>query len=225
MSFQPAPRPYACPKCNKSHDGCLGHRRKRPGEPCRAWPNSGSDVCRIHGASAPQAIAKATERTEQAAIIQAALTFALMRKGVSEEQALREELSRTLGHVAWPEVVADLEAANVLWGRTAEETGRKSGSGTGGDTTRDHATIRRRARLNVAVQSLMEGRKLLKSLAIEIVRLGLREREVRLSYQQGHLRASIMRAVLGNQALGLAPAQLEKAPEIVSRHPRLVGAT
>jgi hypothetical protein len=229
VSFQPAPRPYACPKCNKSHDRCLGHRRKHPGEPCRAWPNNGSDVCRIHGASAPPAIAKATERIEQAAIIQAARTFGLVRDGVSEEQALREELSRTLGHIAWLEfVVADLEAAEVFWGRTAEETGRKSGSGTGqpgGDTTKDHATIRREARLNVAVQSLMEERKLLKSLAIEMVRLGLREREVRLCEQQGHLWASIMRAVPGDQALGLTPAQPEKAPEIVSRHRRLVGAT
>jgi hypothetical protein len=183
-------------------------------------------VCRIHGASAPQAIAKATERIEQAAIIRAARTFGVTRDGVSEEQALREELSRTLGHIAWLEfVVADLEAEDVFWGRTAEETGRESGSSSGGDTSRDHATIRREARLNVAVQSLMEGRKLLKSLAIEMVRLGLREHEVRLSEQQGHLWASVMRAVLGNQALGLSPAQLEKAPEIVSRHRRLVGAT
>lgn len=71
----------------------------------------------------------------------------------------------------------------------------------------------------------MEGRKHLKSLAIEMVRFGLREREVCLCEQQGHLWASIMRAVLGNQALGLTPAQLEKAPEIVGRHRRLVGAT
>jgi hypothetical protein len=41
----------------------------------------------MHGASAPQAIAKATERIEQAAIIQAARTFGLVRDDVSEEQA------------------------------------------------------------------------------------------------------------------------------------------
>jgi len=179
----------------------------------------------MHGASAPQAIAKAAERVAQAVIVQAARTLGLARDGVSKAQALREELSRTLGHIAWLEfVVADLEAEDVFWGRTAEETGRESGSGSGGDTSRDHATIRREARLNVAVGYLMEERKHLKSLAVEMVRLGLREREVRLCEQQGHLWASIMRAVLGNQALGLSPAQLEKAPEIVSRHRRLVGA-
>jgi hypothetical protein len=207
---------------------CLAHR-KSDGKPCGGRSRNGADVCRMHGGSAPQAIAKAAERIEQAAVVRAARTFGLAREGVSEEQALREELSRTLGHVAWLEfVVADLEAANVFWGRTAEETGRKSGSGTGqrgGDTTKDHATIWREARLNVAVQNLMEERKLLKSLAIEMVRFGLREREVCLCEQQGHLWASIMRAVLGNQALGLSPAQPEKAPEIVSRHRRLVGAT
>lgn len=148
---------------------------------------------------------------------------------MSKEQALREELSRTLGPIAGLEfVVADLDAADVFWGRTAEETGRKRGSGTGqrgGDTTKDHATIRREARLNVAAVYVMEERKHVKILAIETVRLGLREREVRLSEQQGHLWASITRAVPGNQALGLTPAQPEKAPQIVSRHRRLVGAT
>jgi hypothetical protein len=223
MSFQPTPRPYECPKCGKVHDRCLGHRRKHPDAPCRAWPNNGSDVCRIHGASAPQAIAKATERVQQAAIVQAARTFGVARNGVSEEQALREELSRTLGNIAWlTVVVADLEAEDVFWGRTAEETGRESGSGGRGDTSRDHATIRREARLNVAVAYLMEERKHLKSLAVEMVRLGLQEREVRIEEQQGHLWASVMRAVLGDEALGLSAAQLEVAPEIVSRHLRLL---
>jgi L-serine deaminase len=31
--------------------------------------------------------------------------------------------------------------------------------------------------------------------------------------------------VLGDQALGLSPAQIEKAPEIVSKHLRLLGET
>jgi hypothetical protein len=147
------------------------------------------------------------------------------RDGVSEEQALREELSRTLGHIEWLKfVVNDLEAEDVFWGRTAEETGRESGSSGGGDTSRDHATIRRESRLNVAVQYLLEERKHLKSLAVEMVKLGLQEREVRIEEQQGHLWASIMRAVLGDEALGLSPAQLEKAPDVVSRHLRLLGA-
>jgi hypothetical protein len=48
---------------------------------------------------------------------------------------------------------------------------------------------------------------------------------VHLEEQQGHLWAQIMRAVLGDEALGLTAAQLEKAPEIVSRHLRLIGTT
>jgi len=178
----------------------------------------------MHGGGASRVKAKAAERVRQAEIVEAARTFGLTRDGVSEEQALREELSRTLGNIAWlTVVVADLEAEDVFWGRTAEETGRESGSGTGGDTSRDHATIRREARLNVAVAYLMEERKHLKSLAVEMVRLGLQEREVRIEEQQGHLWASVMRAVLGDEALGLSPAQLEIAPGIVSRHLRALG--
>ena len=211
----------------KTHTRCLGHHLKHPDQPCGQQPRNGSDVCRIHGVSVPQAIAKATERIEQAAI-QAARTFCLTRDGVSEEQALREELSRTLGHIAWlTVVVANLGAEDVFWGRTAEETGRESGSGTGqrgGDTSRDHATIRREARLNVAVAYLMEERKHLKSLAVEMVKLGLQEREVRLSEQVGHMFASAMLDVLGDEAFGLSPAQRERAPEIVSKHLRALGA-
>ena len=228
MRANPTPRPHACSACGETHDMCLAHR-KSDGKPCGGQPRNGSDVCRMHGGNTPQAKAKATERVQQAALVQATRTFGLTRDGVSEGQALREELSRTLGHIAWLEiVVADLEAEDVFWGRTAEETGRESGSGTGqreGDTTKDHASIRREAKLNVAVQYLLEERKHLKSLAVEMVKLGLAEREVRLEEQQGHLWASVMRAVLGDEALGLSPAQLERAPEIVSRHLRLVGGS
>ena len=92
-------------------------------------------------------------------------------------------------------------------------------------TSKDHATIRREAKLHVAVQYLLEERKHLKNLAVEMVKLGLREREVRLEEQQGHRWASVMRSVLGDEALGLSPAQLESAPEIVSRHLRLLTTT
>jgi hypothetical protein len=206
---------------------CLAHR-KSDGKPCGGQPRNGADVCRMHGGGAPQVKTAAAERVRQAEIVEAVRTFGLTRDGVSEEQALREELSRTLGHIAWlTVVVADLGAEDVFWGRTAEETGRESGSGTGqrgGDTSRDHATIRREARLNVAVQYLLEERKHLKSLAVEMVKLGLQEREVRLSEQLGHMFASAMLDVLGDEAFELSPVQRERAPEIVSKHLRALGA-
>jgi hypothetical protein len=195
----------------------------RRGERCRRAAARGAVVCASHGAKAPQVKAKAAERVARAEIAQAVRTFGLNRAGVSEEEALRQELGRTLGHIAWLEVlVANLEPADLFWGRVAEQTGRESGSGTGGDTTRDHAMIRREARVSVPLAHLLEERKHLKSLAVEMVRLGLQEREVRIEEQQGHLWASVMRAVLGDEALGLSAAQLEVAPEIVSRHLRLL---
>ena len=71
----------------------------------------------------------------------------------------------------------------------------------------------------------MTERKHLVVVAGKMIELGLQEREVHLAEQQGRLWASIMRAVLGDQALGLSPAQIEKAPEIVSKHLRLLGET
>ena len=90
--------------------------------------------------------------------------------------------------------------------------------------TRDHATIRREARLNVAVAYLMEERKHLKSLAVDMVKLGLQEREVHLSEQVGHMFASAMLDVLGDEAFELSPVQRERAPEIVSSYLRALGA-
>ena len=227
MSANPTPRPHKCPACGQDHERCLAHR-KSDGQPCRENPIDGLDVCYHHGGATKNARAAATERVARAEIVQVARTLGLARDGVTEEQALREELSRTLGNIAWlTVVVADLGAEDVFWGRTAEETGRESGSGTGqrgGDTSRDHAMIRREARLNVAVAYLMEERKHLKSLAVEMVRLGLQEREVRLSEQLGHMFASAMLDVLGDEAFELSPAQRERAPEIVSRHLRALGA-
>jgi hypothetical protein len=224
MRANPTPRPHACSACGETHNMCLAHR-KSDGKPCGGQPRNGSDVCRMHGASAPQVKTAAAERVRQVEIVQAARTFGLTRDGVSEEQALREELGRTLGHIAWLEVlVAHLDPEAIFWGRTVEETGRESGSGNGGDTSRDHATIRREARLNIAVAYLLEERKHLKSLAVEMVKLGLQEREVRLSEQLGHMFASAMLDVLGDEAFGLSPSQREMAPEIVSKYLRALGA-
>jgi hypothetical protein len=228
MSANPTPRPHKCPACDQDHLRCLAHR-KSDGQPCREHPIDGLDVCYHHGGATKNARAAATERVARAEIVQVARTLGLARDGVSEAQAMREELSRTLAHIEWLEVVVtDLGAEEVFWARTMEETGRESGSVTGqseGGTTRDHAKVRREARLNVAVQYLMTERKHLVVVAGKMIELGLQEREVHLAEQQGRLWASIMRAVLGDQALGLSPAQIEKAPEIVSKHLRLLGET
>ncbi|MGD0985694.1 MAG: hypothetical protein ABSA65_18065 [Acidimicrobiales bacterium] len=146
---------------------------------------------------------------------------------MSEEQALREELSRTLGHVAWPEVVADLEAADVFWGRTAEETGRKR-IGHRSAWRRHDEGPRHYPERGQAERRCPEPHGRAQAIEEPRHRDG-RARTPRTRgaplRAEGHLWASIMGAVLGNQALGLSPAQLEKAPQVVSRHRRLVGAT
>jgi hypothetical protein len=154
----------------------LAHR-KSDGQPCREHPIDGLDVCYHHGGATKNARAAATERVARAEIVQVARTLGLARDGVSEAQAMREELSRTLAHIEWLEVVVtDLGAEEVFWARTMEETGRESGSVTGqseGGTTRDHAKVRREARLNVAVQYLMTERKHLVVVAGKMIELGI----------------------------------------------------
>lgn len=50
----------ACSKCGAVHQRCKAHSRTN--KPCGSFPVKGQEVCRMHGGSAPQAVAKAEER-------------------------------------------------------------------------------------------------------------------------------------------------------------------
>lgn len=60
------------------------------------------------------------------------------------------------------------------------------------------------------------------SFAAKAVAAGLAERQVRLAERQGALIAEVLRAVLGDPALGLSKEQREAAPGVARRHLGLV---
>jgi hypothetical protein len=181
-------------------------------------------VCASHGAKAPQVKAAAAERVRQAEIVEAARVYGVPRE-VEAAVGIREEIWRTAGAIRWlGEIVAGLEQQDVIFGTTRLE--RSTGTGTGqraGDT--ESSTAVREAKLNLWVELLFRERKHFAEICAKAVALGLAERDVQLAEQQGHMVAAVVLAILSDKALALNRSQLELAPEIMSRHFRLVGST
>jgi len=202
---------------------CLAHR-KSDGKPCGGQPRNGSDVCRMHGASAPQVKTAAAERVRQAEIVEAARVYGLPRE-VEPAVGILEEIWRTAGAISWlVEIVAGLKQEDIVFGTTRLERSTGTGTGQRGRDT-ESTTAVREAKLNPWVELLFRERKHFAEICAKAVSLGLAEREVQIAEQQGRLVASIVRAILGDEVLALSPAQLERASEVVSRHFRLVGST
>jgi hypothetical protein len=199
---------------------CLAHR-KSDGKPCGGQPRNGSDVCRMHGGGASQVKAKAAERVRQAEIVEAARVYGVPRE-VEPAVGILEEIWRTAGTISWlGEIVAGLKQEDIVFGTTRLERSTGTGTGqSGGDT--ESTTAVREAKLNLWVDLLFRERKHFADICAKAVSLGLAERELAFQEQLGHLFSMTMRAILGDEALGLTPAQLEKAPGVVVRHLGLV---
>jgi hypothetical protein len=174
----------------------------------------------MHGGGASQVRAKAAERVRQAEIVEAARVYGVPRE-VEAAVGIREEIWRTAGSILWlGEIVGGLKQEEIIFGTTRLE--RSSGTGQrAGDV--ELSTAVREAKLNLWVELLFRERKHFAEICAKALSLGLAEREMQLAEQQGRLVASIVRSVLGDEALALTPAQLQRAPEVVSRHFRMVG--
>jgi hypothetical protein len=120
--------------------------RKQNGEPCRARPARGANVCRVHGGSAPQVKAAAKRRLAQAAdvLVQRLLAFALDgdttdnvalqaiiaaldRAGLSVKQAIEIGVDPA----PWEEVLANLAGIAPI---TREESRARRGLPAAPDT-------------------------------------------------------------------------------------------
>lgn len=226
MSANPTARPFACPACGFEHTKCLAHQRRHPELPCGQPPLDGQDVCRLHGGRQPAALKNAAQRIAAADIQVAVLKFGGRIEGISEHEALRQELARTMFQVAWAEqVVSQLNEEELFYGRTMEETEQETGSGTGqreGNTERKRAHMRREARMHAALAYLSERQEHLRRLAVDMVRLGLAERNTAINEEIGHTFAAVMRAVLSDPRLHLSNRALELAPAVVTEHLALV---
>lgn len=193
---------------------------KSTGKQCRGIAKQGQHVCRMHGGSAPQAIAKAKERIAEEEARVLVETYGRKIETTASE-ALLDEVQWTAGHVAWlRERVQEIESAAeapgtngehpLVWGVTREKTG-----GEDRGTTEEAAP-------SVWLKLYQQERQHLVKVCEAAIRAGIEERRIRLAEQQGALVAQAIRAILDD--LHLTTEQQARVSEIVPRHLRALAS-
>jgi hypothetical protein len=186
---------------------CTRQRNRGRGT-CHGSAVADADECRMHlGRKAADVIAEAEAR-------KAVVTYGLPRD-ISPTDALLEEVRYTAGHVAWlREKVAELEAADLVWGVT-EESDQQATEFPGTNVTRA-------AKPNVWLQLYQSERKHLVDVTKAAISAGIEERRVKLAEAQGAVLVGVIRAILAD--LDLSAVQQARVPEVVPRHLRAVSA-
>jgi hypothetical protein len=185
---------------------CEQHQRRECVSPCKRGGEChgyhlvrGSDKCRMHlGKKAADVIGEAEAR-------KAVETYGL-RRDISATDALIEEVQWTAGHVAYlRERIRELEAANLVWGKT-EEVDKGASEFTGIDVT--HAAVP-----NAWLQLYRDERKHLVDVCKAAISAGIEERRVRLAEAQGAIVVDVIRRILAR--LELSEGQSRLVPMVV----------
>jgi hypothetical protein len=197
-------------------------RSKQTGERCKLPPTAGHNVCRFHGSRSPQAKAAAEQRRQRT---EAERVMRMLGEPIdtTPAEALLDTVKRTAGYVAFlREQVAQVEADELVWGRTKETDGHAV-VGTGPRATLQATTDQvREAKPNAWLTLLGEWQDRLVKTCTACLTAGIEERRVRLAEQQGALVADVIRGVLAD--LGLNAEQSALVAEVVPRHLRLLTA-
>jgi hypothetical protein len=185
-------------------------------------PMAGLDACRLHaGVSNETARAKGLANLQAIRAQEAVATYGLPRD-IDPHDALREEIARTAGHVAWlGDIVASIDPDALTQGVTSV-VHKEGVSDQGNDVWYDQTTSA--AGASVWLSLYQAERKHLVDVCAAAIRCGLAEREVRLAEQQGALIAQVIRALIEDPELGLDAGSQEVARRVASRHLRALPA-
>lgn len=196
------------PKCTSTS--------KQTGKPCERRPAVGLDKCAIHcGLSKAERDRIAERFLAEREMRKAVITYGLPRD-ISPTDALLEEVRYSAGHVAWLRAkVAELEAADLVWGIT-EEVDKGASEFTGVDTTRA-------ATANIWLDLYNRERKHLLDLVKTAISVGIEERRVRLEEAKGQVVAELIKRILGR--LDLTDTQRDLSARVIPEEfRRIIGA-
>lgn len=169
--------PMPCGKCGEPHRRCTGHRKEsRGGGPCMQWPKRGQTVCHMHGGSSPQAESAATQRQAEAAADEALRRLLDNRQAPPVSDPINELLALA-GRARWA-LDAMGERVNELQDRLRYES---PGQGT------------EQLRSEVALWERMMSR--LHTVLVDLAKLDVDERRVRLAESQGELVAHVVQQI------------------------------
>jgi hypothetical protein len=194
-------------------------KAKQTGKRCKRDPAIGLDKCATHcGLSKAEREAVAERFLAEQKARKAVETYGLPRD-ISPTDALLEEVRYSAGHVAWLRAkVAELEAADLVWGMT-EQVDKGATEFSGVDTT--HA-----ASVNVWLDLYFRERKHLLDLTKTAISVGIEERRVRLAEAQGALMNDVIRRILARLSLSAEQSALLPmvVPEELRRAAAMAGA-
>ena len=195
------------------HQACTSHgsgisHPERKGMPCRRLPTNGLTVCISHGGRAPQTRRKAAQRMAERKIIDLAQTFGTPDVDADPGELILERIGVLAGHVRWLQArVENLQPEEVVWGTTIIKTGGQDEGTT--EAAAPNAWVTLYDRWNTA----------LVKLCVDALKVGLKEREVRIAEQQGTAIISLLDGLLTD--FGIDPDLPENAAK-VARHLQLV---
>lgn len=174
--------------------------RRSDGEPCQAFAMFGAEVCRVHGGKAPQVQRKARERVIEGKALAVAEKYAA---GTVDLGNPLDALLKLTGEIV---NFKDFMARRVEELRSEEWRY----GGLGGEQLRAEVAVYERAMDRA-------GRFL-----VDVNRLNLEERRVRLAEREGELLAGVIRAILDR--LDLTPPQRALVGTVVPEELRRVDA-
>lgn len=191
--------------------------KKRDGDQCGAPPMKGQRRCARPGGKSPQA-KKAAERRLAVQEATKNMDNAVRTLGITHKyqdidpgKALLEEISATYAHVQWlREKVAEIEANQLVWGRTQHE------DGIGPEGPIDKTTMK--AEPSVWYQLYLREREHLVKVTTAALKAGIEERKVRLAESQGELVGRVIRGTL--EALDLTAGQWQLMQTVVPQQLR-----
>jgi hypothetical protein len=215
-----------CDRCGLEHVAssggrpCKGHIRYHlvdgervaypEGEqpPCKGTAMHGQDVCHAHGGTAPQNRAAAERRLALAAAERAMLTFGERVDVEDPGEEFFDLICWSAGHLRWlRERIQVLDEESLTWGISRNKTG-----GDDAGTTEEAGT---NALLVLYERQFDRHAK----LCAEAIKIGLKEREIRLAERYGDMMTTVFDGVLAE--LGFDPDDPAIA-EIVERHWRQI---
>lgn len=182
------------------------------GSPCTQWALHGSDKCRRHLPN-PAARKKAMVRAElerwglgDAKVDPGEVLLRLVSQSAARAEFLAQLLAEQYDRVDAGEDTTTLpKRLSVLVGRTFA-------------LNRDGQPVPIAEAVRALVQLEGEERDRCANFATKAVAAGLLERQVQLAERQGALIADVLRAVLGDDRLGLSQDQLAIVPGLVREH-------
>lgn len=215
-----------CPTCQQPHldylgrPGCHSHasggfgpgaRPERKGQPCRGLRMRGQVVCQKHGGKAPQNLAAAARRIEEQGAHMRLSAYMADAPDADPGEVILDLIAKGFAKVKfWRARVAELEdqGVDLEWGIVRRATGGKDK----GDTYE--------ARPHLALTELRHAEQDLRTLCIDALRVGLKQREIDIAERHGEAILRVLDGILND--LGMNPND-PKTAKVVARHLRAVG--